>query len=114
MDKGDEKVLFELAPVIENELNITAILSHLVRYDLTTSEEREILLNSHMTNVEKKHRFVFLWLPNKGIDSLDKFIKALKDSKEGTNHETLASLLQEKRLAKGDEGSYSYSFITVT
>ena len=107
MDKRDEKALFELAPIIEKELNITAIYSYLVRHDLTTSEEREILLNSHMTNdnVEKTHRFVSLWLPNKGIDSLDRFIEALKESKEGTNHEALASQLQEKRLAKGDEGS---------
>ena len=109
MEKRDEKALFELAPLIEKELNITAILSYLVKHDLTTSEEREILLSSYRSNVEKKHLFLLSWLPNKGNNSLDRFIEALKESGkefEGTTHETLASKLQEERLAKGDEGMY--------
>ena len=105
MEKRDEKALFELAPLIEKELNITAILSYLVKYDLTTNEEREILLSSYISNVDKKHRFLFSWLPNKGNNSLDRFIEALKESKEGTTHETLANKLQKERLAKGDKGT---------
>ena len=107
MEKRDEKVLFELAPLIEKELNITEILSYLVKHDLTTKEEREILLNPCLGNIDKKRRFLFTWLPNKGGNSLDRFIEALKQSKEGTTHEILALKLQEKRLAQGaDEGTY--------
>ena len=97
MEKRDEKVLFELAPLIEKELNIT------VKYALTTNEEREILLNPCLSDTEKKRRFLFLWLPSKSDNSLDRFIEALKESKEGNTHEILARRLQEKKLARGDD-----------
>ena len=111
MEKKDENALFSLGPLIQKELNITAILPFLIKYDLTTSEEREILISSSICNVEKKHRLIFLWLPNKGNNSLDRFIEALKESKEGTTHETLAHKIQEGRLAKADEGIIRYSSV---
>ena len=104
MEKNDESALFELASLILKDLNITAILPYLVEQDLTTSEEREILLNQSINDIEKKRKLVFLWLPQKGNNSLDRFIQALKESKEGTNHETLAHKIQDKRVAKEDEG----------
>lgn len=106
MDKRDENALFSLAPLIQKELNITSVLPYLIKHDLTTSEEREILLSSSMCNIEKKNLLLFSWLPNKGNNSLDRFVEALKESKEGTTHETLAHKIEEERLTKADEGTY--------
>ena len=103
MEKRDRDALFSLVSLVQEELNIKAILPHLAEKDLTTSEEMEILLNPYMCDSQKKQQFLLLWLPSKGNNSLDRFIEALKESKEGTTHETLARRIQDERLAKADE-----------
>ena len=45
-------------------------------------------------------------MASKGNNSLDRFIEALKESKEGTTHETLARKIQDERLAKADQGTH--------
>ena len=98
MEEKDKNVLFELGPDIREELNIAAILPYLVKHRLTTSEERELLLSSCTTTIDKKNKLIYLWLPHKGNDSLSRFMEALKDSiKEEPTHETLACKIQAKR-----------------
>lgn len=103
----DRDVLFSLSSLVQEELNIRAILPYLktAKHDLTTNEEREILLNSSTCDIQKKQQFLLLWLPSKGNNSLDRFIEALKESK-GTTHETLARKIQDERLAKANQGTH--------
>ena len=100
MEKRGREAFFELSSLIQEELNIKAILPYLIKHDLTTTEEREMLLNPSMCDFDKKQRFLFSCLPSKGNNSLDRFIEALKESTEGTTHQVLAHKIQEKRLAK--------------
>ena len=98
MDEKDKNVLFNLGPDIREGLNIAAILPHLVKHGLTTSDERELLLSSNTTTIEKKNKLIYLWLPHKGNNSLTRFMEALKDSiKEESTHESLACKIQDKR-----------------
>ena len=98
MEEKDKIVLFELGPDIREGLNIAAIFPYLVKHSLTTSEERESLLNSCTTTIDKKNNLLYLWLPHKGNDSLNRFMEALKDSiEEEPTHETLLCKIQAKR-----------------
>jgi len=99
MEKKDKDVLSDLGPNILEGLNIATVLPYLVKYNLTTSEEKELLLSSSITNIDKKKLLIYSWLPHKGCDSLSRFMKALNASiNEEPTHEELASKLQAKRL----------------
>ena len=98
MEEKDKNVLFDLGPEIREGLNIAAILPYLVKHRLTTGEEREKLLSTCTTTIEKKNNLIYSWLPQKGNDSLSRFLEALKDStNEEPTHETLACKIQAKR-----------------
>ena len=110
MEEKDKNVLFELGPDIREGLNVAAILPHLVKHHLTTGEERESLLSSSTTAIEKKNKLIFLWLPHKGNNSLSRFVEALRDSKdEEPTHETLAGKIQAKRTEGGSHCMHVYS-----
>ena len=102
MEQKDRYILFELGPDILRELNIETIQPYLSKHGLTTTDELEILLNDSITNLAKKKKLIYTWLPNKGDDCLSKFIEALRESSEGTTHNDLAMRLQAKRIG----GSY--------
>lgn len=98
MEEKDKNVLFDLGPDIREGLNIAAILPYLVKYRLATGEEREKLLSTCTTTMQKKNDLIYLWLPHKGNDSLSRFLEALRDSSnEEPTHETLACKIQAKR-----------------
>lgn len=101
MEEKGKNILFELGPEIQEALNIPVIFPHLVKHRLTTSDERELLLNSSTTTTDKKNKLIYLWLPQKGNDSLKRFVEALRDSSnEELTHETLACKI-EARMTEG-------------
>ena len=106
MEEKDRQVLFELGPDILRELNIETIQPYLSKHGLTTIEDLDTLLNDSITSSAKKKKLIYSWLPQKGNDSLGRFIEALKESSEGTNHGNLAIRLQVKRTI-GTERIYA-------
>lgn len=98
MEEKDKKILFELGLEIREGLNTATILPYLVKHGLATTDQRESLLTPFITTVEKNNNLIYSWLPQKGNDSLGRFIKALKESaSEEPTHETLAYKIQAKR-----------------
>jgi len=103
MDQADQKALSQLGPLLLREINIDVLQPYLGKYDLTTSEELGTLLSESLSNINKKKKLIYLWLPQKGKDAFDKFIKALQESNEaGTTHGKLADkLLAERSRTEG-------------
>jgi len=103
MEHTDQKVLFQLGPLLLREINIEVLQPYLGKHDLTTSEELDTLLSESVSNTNKKKRLIYQWLPQKGKDAFEKFIKALKESNEGgTTHGALADkLLAERSRTEG-------------
>ena len=97
MEQRDKEILNELGPDILRELNIETVQPYLSKHGLTTPEELDVLLNDSKTSAFKTKKLIYAWLPLKGNNSLSKFIEALKESSEGTNHSDLAARLQAKR-----------------
>ena len=99
MEEKDKNLLYDLGPEILELLNINVICPYLFKQHLATSaEQKEYLLSSPATPTEKKNKLIFIWLQQKGDDSLSRFIEALKESaNEEPTHETLASKITAKR-----------------
>ena len=58
-----------------------------------TNQERDTLLSDYRTDNEKINDLM-RWLPRKGSDSLERFVRCLEKSSEGTSHSILAKKIK--------------------
>ena len=79
-------------PDLMNFLNSLALLQHLHRDQLVTSEEVERLSNSTLTSAGC-NRFIFSQLYRCGADAVEKFIRCLIEEETHPPHHELARLL---------------------
>lgn len=103
MEEKDKNVIFDLGPEIRESLNISTLPQFLFKHRLATApEERELLLNPLISPTEKKDKLLYLWLLQKGDDSLGRFVKALRESaQEEPTHEEIARKIEAKRAQSG-------------
>ena len=111
MEQADQKALSQLGPLLLREINIDVLQPYLAKYDLTTNEELNTLLQDSVSDASKKKKLIYIWLPQKGKDAVNKLIKALKESNEaGTTHGDLAEkLLSERRSRTEGKSLNRYS-----
>ena len=88
-----ERLLADLHSDFTSSLNVRAILPYLITNGLITREERDVLLKDCYTDDYKINQLM-TWLPKKGPDVIEKLIKCLEESSEGTGHEALAKKVQ--------------------
>ena len=111
MEQADQKALSQLGPLLLREINIDVLQPYLAKYDLTTNEELNTLLQDSVSDASKKKKLIYIWLPQKGKDAVNKLIKALKESNEaGTTHGDLAEKLLAERRSR-TEGKYYFESI---
>ena len=94
-----EAALHKLSTEIVAELDVRLILPYLVRNRLLT-EDQEEFLSSHEVSDEHKVQKFTAWLPSKGPDFLDTFIRCLRESTRWEvdhHHYILAERLEAER-----------------
>ena len=79
-------------PDLMNYLNSLALLQHLQKYQLVTSEEVERLINSTLTSAGC-NRLIFSQLYRCGADAVENFIRCLIEEETHPSHHKLAKLL---------------------
>lgn len=92
--REQEKVLARHHPNIRDSLQVQPIFAHLNQMGLLTENEREFLLSPVHTRLYKVDSLI-QWLPQKGRDSLHRFIVCLKRSSvDARGHKELARQLE--------------------
>ena len=92
-----ERLLADLHSDFSSSLNIRAIFPYLITNGLITREERDVLLKDCYTDDYKINQLM-TWLPKKGPDVIEKLIKCLEESSEGTGHGALAKKVQSLKM----------------
>ena len=94
MSKHDrERIAFQKCSVtIANNLDIPTILPHLNSYELLNEQDRQMLIHTHYTNVEKANYLLGI-LPRKDHGFFEKFLLCLCESKTGTGHGDIVKAL---------------------
>ena len=98
-----ERVLKKFHKELRRDLNIPALLPYLIKYHLITAnleQELELKTTIHDTKVDR----LVAELPRKGEHSLELFIKCLRESANGTNHEDIADFLEEELELRNSPG----------
>lgn len=101
-----ERVLQKFHKELRRDLNIPVLLPYLIKYHLITAnleQELELQTTTHDTKVDR----LVAELPRKGENSLELFIKCLRESvKEvsGTYHEGIADILEEELELRNTPG----------
>ena len=91
-----ERVLQKFHSELRRDLNIPVLLPYLIKYHLITANVREELTLPMTTHIAKIDRLV-AELPKKGENSLELFIKCLRDStNEASSHGNIADTLEEE------------------
>ena len=85
-------VLNKLHPDLRR-LDLGQIFPHLNQQRLLTYSEQEKLNNERFTTDERIDELL-KWIPKKGYDALERFVKCLENSADGTGHGELASSLE--------------------
>jgi len=98
--------------VLYNSLDIKAIYPFLVKQGLTTQSDKETLTHPYSTNFDKINHLTEI-LPKKGDGWLDKFIKCLEESSEGTGHSKMVKELKIAREGKHYHNSYGQLIILI-
>ena len=73
-------------------LDIPIILPHLNSYELLNEKDRQTLLNTFITNVDKANYLLGI-LPRKDHGFFEKFLLSLCESKTGTGHGDIVKAL---------------------
>ena len=91
-----ERVLQKFHSELRRDLNIPVLLPYLIKYHLITANVQEELTLPMTTHIAKIDRLV-AELPKKGENSLEFFIKCLRDStNEASSHGNIADTLEEE------------------
>ena len=99
-----ERVLQKFHSELRRDLNIPVLLPYLIKYHLITANIREELTLPTTTHIAKIDRLV-AELPKKGENSLELFIKCLRDStNEASSHGNIADILEEEMKLRSAPG----------
>ena len=89
-----EQVLQTCSIDIEGMIDLEQVFSHLFHHNLLSDTESEILQASNVDySRKKKIAMLITSLPRKGSDALDRFVKCLVNSADGTGHGELAQII---------------------
>ena len=78
--------------LIQN-LNIQALLPHLLKNELLTQGEYEEIARFKDTPTEQNQHFILAVLPRKGQSAHEKFVESLKAERQHLGHRDLVKLL---------------------
>ena len=79
--------------VIIQLLNMEALLHHLLKRDLLTQDEYEVIDRYKEMPRKQNRHFLLNVLPRKGKSGFEKFLESLKAEKEHLGHQDLFELL---------------------
>ena len=88
----EESAFRKCSVIIVDKLDISEILSHLISHELLAKGDLQTLLNSAIPSLEKVH-YLLNVLPKKETGFLVKFICCLWQTRNGTGHGDIASVL---------------------
>ena len=94
MTQQQEDILNSLHPELRG-LNLEEIFPYLCQHGLLTYSEKEELKSDSITT-HKKIDKLLKWIPTKGSNALARFVECLRNSTDGTGHDELATLLEDK------------------
>ena len=90
------RILQKFHTELRRDLNIPVLLPYLIKYHLITANIQEELSLPTTTHTAKVDRLV-AELPKKGENSLERFIKCLRDSmSEAPTHRNIADIFEEE------------------
>ena len=87
-------IIYQLNPQMNKYINMVSLIPYLNKYGILTSEERFYLNNSSKSPSEKVN-YLLQYLERKGEETVQKFLKALKDEREHSGHVELCRLLKQ-------------------
>ena len=100
------RVLQKFHTELRRDLNIEVLLPYLIKYHLITASFQQELELQTITPNNKVDRLL-AELPRKGENSLELFIKCLRESvidEAGTNHEAIADIFDEELKRRNSPG----------
>ena len=83
--------------IILQNLNLNALLPHLVQNHLLTQKECQEIDRDKDVPLRQNHYFLLYVLPQKGRDAFTVFMKCLKAEKEHLGHQDLVKILCNKK-----------------
>ena len=89
-----EEVIDRNYKQLREHMSVDSLFPYLIQYDLLTMEQRQEILLPVNTSIAKADK-VLHFIPQSGPDSIYKFIDALYESRNGTDHGRLANLLKK-------------------
>ena len=100
------RVLQKFHTELRRDLNIPVLLPYLIKYHLITASFQQELELQNITPNNKVDRLM-AELPRKGENSLELFIKCLRESVTevaGTNHKSIADILDKELKLRNSPG----------
>ena len=90
---GDSGLLKKHQPELVRFIDLQSLFPYLIRENLLTRDEQEILLNTQFTRTEHNLKLLAL-VEKKGKYGFESFLKALEEEHDHKGHEALVTLLK--------------------
>ena len=94
-DSLHQKIIHKHAPELQDGMNPDLLLSHLMKYELVSREDIEIIDNRDKTTRDRNMR-ILTRVPFRGSGACERFVSCLEEAREHPRHGELAQILHNE------------------